>query len=251
MRALRSLAALLPLVVALHASHAAAAASFEGVIEMKVTAQQGSGSVVVSVGKLGMRSDMDMQTPQMPMKIAMLVKASEPDTAYAIHDAAKTYSVIDLKAGREAMKRAGGDEALTAKMLGTEKMDGFNCVHALITGKRGEMEVWTSKEILDYAAFQKAMGPNAPANEGMMKALKDAGAEGFIVKMIRRQTGNPEPLMTVELVKAEKKKLDPALFALPVGYAKKEVTKPGAPGIDNLPPEIQAKIREQMEKAGH
>ncbi|MCK6552871.1 DUF4412 domain-containing protein [Myxococcota bacterium] len=228
-------------VVALAPLSASAAPAFEGVLEMKMTSPGGSGTARVSIGKGGVRSEMSVESREMPMKMTTLMKAKEPDVAYAIDDASKSYGVIDVKAGREMAQRRAPAK-YTAKKLGTEKIAGWSTVHAKLTDDRGtHIDVWTSKEILDIDAMSKVMGPQTPADEGLMKALKDVGADGFFVKLVQRSSGGDE--MTLELVKVEKKSLPASTFEIPAGYTKRET---GMPGMGGMPPEMERQIREQM-----
>jgi hypothetical protein len=79
--------------------------------------------------------------------------------------------------------------------------------------------------------------------QGIMKALKDAGAEGFIAKMISRdKTGTPA--VTLELVKAEKRAVPAALMEIPAGYKKQE----GMLGIMPISPKQQQTLNKAMDK---
>ena len=226
-----------------------AASSFEGVIEMKMTAERGSANIVLSIGKEGSRSEMHLQAPQ-PITMTMLVKTSEPDNGYAINDANKTYTILDLKKARD-MAKSQSAATYTAKKLGEEKASGYLCAHALLTSDKGEsVELWTNKDIIDVAAFAKAMGPNGPTNDNIMKALKDAKADGFIVKMVRTEPGAKTPMMTMELVRAEKKALPSSTFQVPAGYTKAERPAMGGMGGAGaaLPKEVQDQIRDKLNK---
>lgn len=224
---------------------ARAAGPFEGTLEMKVTAKMGGGHVMVYISKAGMRSEIDMQAHDTPMKMVMLMKSSNKDVAYNIDEKTKTYGELDLAKSRERAKGMAPHK-YTAKKLGKEKVAGYDCVHALVTDdKGGESEVWTNKDIVDYDSMARLMGPNVAADESLMKSLKEVGAEGFMVKMVHRQKGSEENGMTMELVKAEKKSLPASLFEIPAGYTKREGPA-GVGGMGNLPPEIQEKLRERM-----
>ena len=83
----------------------------------------------------------------------------------------------------------------------------------------------------------------------MMKALKDARAEGFFVKMVTREKGKTEPLTTMELTKAEKKSLPASMFEVPTGYAKQEGMMGAA--MENLTPEQKKQMEEMMKQRQH
>jgi hypothetical protein len=219
---------------------APARAQFEGELEMKVTSAAGEGSIMLAVGKAGIRNSMEIKTKQFPMKMVMLFKKNTPDVAYTINDQNKTWSEVDLKKGQGPKL----EKKFTAKKLGTEKINGWNTIHALVTDEKGrETEVWTNKDILDWRTFLNTMGQNAPTDEGMMKALKDIGADGFFVKLQVKAKEREGGEMTMELVKATKKAMPASLFEIPKDYKKAEG---GMAGAVQLPPEVQKQLMEKM-----
>ena len=131
--------------------------------------------------------------------------------------------------------------------LGRETVAGYACEHLLLTANDGgETEVWTSKELVDLATFREYMRRNRQGADmlGLMKALKEAGAEGFIARMITRDQKTGEPAVTLELVKAEKRAVAAAMFEIPAGYKKQE----GLLGMLPLPQEQQQTINKALEK---
>ncbi|HEX7616211.1 MAG TPA: DUF4412 domain-containing protein [Thermoanaerobaculia bacterium] len=215
---------------------APALAQFEGQIDMKITAQGGVvGTGKVFVSKAGSRTEMDMETARMPIHMTTLVKSSAPDVMVLINDKARTYSEMDTKKAREQAAKMPGDmgkEAYSVKVLGSERVHGYGTKHVLLSrpGDKSETEAWTTKDLpgLSYETMKGLMRRGAQDEGSMMKALKDAGADGFFVKMVTREKGKPEPLTTMELTKAEKKPLPAAMFEVPAGYAKQE----GMPGAN-------------------
>jgi len=230
---------------------APAFAQFEGEIDMKITGQGGmTGTGKVLVSKAGSRTEMDMQTANMPMHMVTLMKFSAPDVMYLINDKTKTYGEIDVKKARESVAKTKGEqEAYSVKVLGPEKVLGYSTKHVLLSrpGDRSEMEVWTTKDLLglSYEAMRGLMRRGSGQDDGaMMKALKNAGAEGFFVKMVTRDKGKTEPLTTMELTKAEKRSLPASTFEVPSGYKKQEGGM-GAAGV--VSPETAEQMRKAME----
>ncbi|HVO50822.1 MAG TPA: DUF4412 domain-containing protein [Thermoanaerobaculia bacterium] len=228
-----------------------ALAQFEGEITMKMTMREGSGTGKNYISKAGVRSELDIQTARMPMKMTTLVKSATPGLVYLINDAQKSYTEIDTKKTRERLEKTRGKSAdtWTVKRLGRETVNGYSCEHVLVTRSddaKTEMEWWTSKDIagLSYESMRGLMRRGADSDEGILKALKDAGADGFAVKMITREKGNPNPVMTMELTKIEKKSVPAALFEIPAGYKKAEGMT-GAMGVAS--PEQQEQMRKAME----
>jgi len=246
---------------------APAFAQFEGQIDMKIGGQGMTGTGRLFVSKAGSRSEMDMQTPNMPVHMVTLLKFSNPDVLYLINDKARTYSEMDTKKAREQGAKMVGvkeKEAYSVKVLGSERVLGYGTKHVLLSrpGDKSEMEAWTTKDLLGltYESMKGLMRRPAQDEGSMMKALKDAGAEGFFVKMVTREKGKTEPLTTMELTKAEKKSLPASLFEVPAGYTKQEGAM-GAAGavspeaaeqmkkaMENLTPEQRKQMEEAMKK---
>jgi hypothetical protein len=235
-----------------------ALAQFEGEIDMKITGQGGmTGTGKVFVSKVGSRTEMDMGTARMPIHMATLVRFATPDVMYLINDKARTYSEMDIKKTREqAAKMAGAKskEAYSAKVLGSERLLGYSTKHVLLSrpSDKSEMEAWTTKDMLglSYETMRGLMRRGAGDDDGsMMKALRDAGAEGFFVKMVTREKGKAEPLTTMELTKAEKKSLPASMFEIPPGYTKQEGMTGAA--MENLTPEQKKQMEEMMKQRQH
>lgn len=230
-----------------------ARAQFEGELTMKLTMREGSGTGRAFVSKAGARSEIDIQTAQMPIKMTTLVKTANPDVMYMINDRQKTYAEMDLKNIREQaakMHTGKASDAWVVKKLGRETVNGYSCEHILVTragDARTEQEWWTSKDVsgLSYESMRGLMRRGNQSDEGIMKALRDAGADGFVVKLITREKGNPTPVATMELTKAEKKSLPASLFEIPAGYTKQEGMM-GAAGV-MAPPEAQERMKKAME----
>jgi Domain of unknown function (DUF4412) len=244
-------------------------AQFEGEIDMKITGQGGmTGTGKVFVSKVGSRTEMDMEAARMPVHMTTLMKFATPDVMYLINDKARTYSEVDTKKVREqAAKMAGSKdkEAYSVRVLGSERVLGYSTKHVLLSrpSDKSEMEVWTTKDMLglSYESMRGLMRRGAGDDDGsMMKALRDAGAEGFFVKMVTREKGKTEPLTTMELTKAEKKSLPVSLFEIPPGYTKQEgmvgaagVMSPEAAeqmkkAMENLTPEQRKQMEEMMKR---
>jgi hypothetical protein len=245
---------------------APAFAQFEGEIDMKITGQGMTGMGKLFVSKVGSRSEMDMQTAQMPLHMVTLMKFSAPGVMYLVNDKSKTYTEMNLKNAREtAAKMTGQKEPYSAKALGSERVLGYSTKHVLLTrtGDRSEMEVWTTKDIMGLSSesMRGLMRRGAGDDDGsMIKALQDAGADGFFVKMITREKGKTESLMTMELTKAEKRSVPASMFEIPPGYTKQEgmmgaagVVSPDAAeamrkAMENMTPEQRKQMEETMKK---
>lgn len=220
----------------------AARADFEGVLHMKYTTPQGTGAAKTYISKEGMRNDMEMPMGGRTMKMSVIVQRAKPDIVTMLNDEQKTYSEMNVKEMREHAAKT--EQSYTVKDLGKETLLGYSCRHILITHSRGgESELWTTREIVDYESYARARGGEGKDGEGaaFLKALKDAGADGFPVKSIHRGAKKSGAEIVMELVKAEKKALSKDLFQVPAGYKKSE----GLGGAA-MSPEAQKAMQEQM-----
>jgi hypothetical protein len=243
-------------------------AQFEGELSMKLTMREGNGTGKAFVSKAGARSELDIQTAQTPFKMTTLMKTAEPDVMYMINDQQKSYAVMDLRKMKEqaAKYHEKTKETWSVKRLGTEKVNGYTAEHVLVSraeDSKTEQELWTSKDIagLNYESMRGLFRRGNAGDEGMMKALRDAEVDGFVVKMITREKGNPVPVATMELTKVEKRSLPASLFQIPADYTKKEgmmgaasvMAPPGAgdemrKALEGMSPEQRKQIEEMMKR---
>jgi Domain of unknown function (DUF4412) len=214
-----------------------AVAGFEGYVALQLTMKDGSGTMQGYLSSVGARTVVEARVVQMagiPIRITLMMQFSHPDVVYFLNDVTKTYTEFNVKDAADVTKQRPA-KTYTIKKLGMGTVAGYACEHWLLTANDGgEAEVWTSKALVDFAPFRAYMRRNRQSAEvlGMIQALKQAGVEGFMAKLIRRDRTTGAPAMTVELVKAEKRPVAAALFTIPAGYTKQS----GLLGILPLPP---------------
>jgi hypothetical protein len=230
-----------------------ARADFEGVIEMRITSAgaggaNGKGKTFVS--KVGWRSEMEMTSPEMaqalgnkPFRTVMMAKTAAPDTVYTLNDAMKTYAVIDAKQMRDqASKFEKGEKPYTVKRQGKDSVAGLACEKVLVREQGGtqETQACLAKDLMggEWARSFQRDGRSA----GWMKALKDAGVEGFPVRMVTTDTQHKEFKTTMEVTRLERRVVPKSMFELPAGY-----TQTSAMGAFAQNPE-QAKQMEQAQQ---
>jgi len=221
-----------PTLFALLLAALPAYAQFEGVLEMKMTMASkdneagGGGTMNVAIAKAGTRCEIDMQMGPMGMKMVMLQKADVPNTLFRLNDANKTYSEIDMAKTREMAGQQPDSHKYTVEKLGQETILGYTAQHVMIkeksTGAGSTMttEMWTAKDLLDYATFSKMQpkqGKGAGA-EALAKALKDADADGLPLKSIATTADGSK--ITMEVVKVDKKTMAASTFEIPADYTK-------------------------------
>lgn len=253
-------------LVALLVLPLSAAAQWEGVLDMKITGKDVSGSSTALVGKAGARMQIEMTNAQLQqaqgggMKMVMLTRTAEPDISYMINDAQKSYARIDVKEMQKSLPKSEQEKKWTVKRLGADSVAGFACQKALVAEEGGssENEVCISKEILGPASIFNS-GRRGAGGKGLEVALKANGLEGMPIRMIMREKGKAEASMTWELVKAEKRALPASTFEVPAGY--KETSMMGTmlspeqqkqidDAMKNMTPEQRKMMEEMMKKKG-
>jgi hypothetical protein len=248
-----------PTLCALLLAACPAFAEFEGILDMKMTTAGqggefgGGGTMRAAVSKAGARCEINMEMGAMAMKMVVLQKTATPDTLYYIDDANRTYSEMDLAKLREMAGQPQNTRTYTVEKLGQETLLGYKTQHVRVKeqkpgGGTGEtMEVWTANDLLDYATFSKwqSRPGKGGGQEALVKALKDAGADGLPLKSIATTPDGTK--VTMEVVKVDKKTLPASTFEIPAGYNKSEGGLMGMMGGMSGPQADEAK--KQMEKA--
>lgn len=226
-------------------------AQSDALIEFKMSSTKGpSGTFTVKHSAYGSRAHMNMVVPQMPsggIQITTLMKKDNPDVTYTLNEANKTYTEHKKS---ETKETTNSNNNYTVKKIGEEKVNGYKCVHALVTTQGKETyDVWNTKDFADYAKYAEAMNANEKMGSNKRyQALKDAGCEGFPVKTVHK--GNErEGEMTMELVKMEKKNFSKSDFEIPADYKKSESTTSSTmPAGMKTPQELQAMSPEERAK---
>ncbi len=227
--------------------------------EYKISSSKGyTGAMKINFSEFGHSNEFNMVVPQMPgggiMNKSLYMK-SAPDVIYMINDKNKSYSE-----SKKSDVQSEDKKNYTIKKVGEETVNGYKCVHAIITSDKETQDVWNTKDIKDFNKYNEAFATNK--RSGSVKrdqALKDAGCDGIMVKMLHKG-GDREGDMTMELVKVEKKNYSKSDFDIPVGYSKSggganAGSAAGAvPGmktqeeIMKMTPEERAKWAEEMKK---
>ena len=225
-----------------------ARAQFEGEIHTKITTRDGSGLSKTYLSKLGARNELDIQSPKLqrissrPYRLTTIHRFADPDLVYHVNDERKIYSVINLKKVHAQTKRFD-DETYTVKRIGSDTIAGYACEKVLLTAQNHtETEMCIAKNIADMDAWVAMMEQTTQVKSGMFKALKDAGLEGFPVRMVMRRKGEDSPILTTEVVQAEPKSLPASLFEVPNSYQKEDVISSFAT------PEMAEKMKDFMHK---
>ncbi len=224
-------------------------------MEFKMTSTKGAnGTFIMKHSEYGSKVSMNMAVPQMPsggIQMTTLMKKDNPDIIYSLNEANKTYT----ERKKTEAKETTDNTTYTVKKIGEEKVNGYKCVHALVTQGKETHDVWNTKDFADYEKYAEAMSSNEKMGSNKRyKALKEAGCEGFPVKTVYKNEREGE--MTMELVKMEKKNFSKSDFEIPADYKKSESnsssTMPAGmksqQEIMAMSPEERAKYIEEMKK---
>jgi hypothetical protein len=245
-----SAARLLAALLLVGAAAGAAAADFEGVIESKVTVSggEGGGSSRTFISRLGTRQEMVIGPNGQAMTMVTVMLKEKPGVAYMVNDDQKTYAEIDFASMRQAAAKS--TETYQARRLGEEKVAGFSCVHGQVEGSKGDhWEVWTTKEISGGESYWASQSSRREERDtaGLYRAMKEAGLDGWPVKVVIQSKGSRDGAVTWEATKIERKSLPGSLFSL-AGYTKSEGAGPMAAMRQmKLSPEQQKGMEEAME----
>ena len=196
---------------------------FEGTLTMQTTIPEaGSTETRLFIAKQGVRTESTSHMKNMPSDIQMVIisPSETPNLVYLINTSQKSYSVIDTDAMKKEIAGAEkSDSYNNAKIenLGKEQVNGYNCTHVRITHGESVMEMWVSKDILDYFTYARLQSANDKNMPELAKRMKAAGLDGFPVKIWHKEAN-----ITTELTKVDKQGLDASLFKVPAGYTKNE-----------------------------
>ena len=148
-----------------------------------------------------------------PMSVG-ISRISKPNYSMILDDEDKTYSlnIIDTSLINSGNK-------YTVTKIGNETIGGYPCVHTRLTSSgrnKMDMDIWTCMSVPGYSLMEKMMtSSKSMVTPDMFKALKQAGADGYFVKIeIKGKNISSEMLLT----KVEQKNLAASLFAIPAGY---------------------------------
>jgi hypothetical protein len=257
----------------------AALAQFEGVAEFRGTVQTGKGQTIPSQGKIfvsrsacrvewetdlreiaeGRKESSKAAIPER-MRLVILQKLAEPDRAYLVNEAARTYAIQD--SSKEKTDKETPEKKWKVERLGKDTVAGLSCEKALLTSESGDQtEVCVSRELIPSGAWLAAMN-RRDEQSGPLLALKKNGLEGFPIRWIFRDK-KKEVSSTMELVRFDKKSLPSSLFEIPAGYREtslmgifmtseqdKAYSDAMRKAMENMTPEQRKQLEEMMKKQG-
>ena len=163
--------------------------------------------------------------PRIIPQTVVLNDAAKPSENLSLFSDTKTYVVNHLDMAHEPDHRAA---AVT--LVGRERVDGYNCVHARVITNRAlgdagrtidTLDIWKSADVPSVASFTASMESFASRTggynytPGVAVQLQALGCDGFLVALELR---TPTAHTRQDLVKASSRDLSDALFQIPSGY---------------------------------
>ena len=222
-----------------------AASKFNGIMEMMLNMPNGSAEVTYYFGNNVQRMDMAMQMDKIPetLKTTVITKATQPDQAYIINHKAKNYSIVNLKTAAENAMLLNFDSNYKLARLGRQTIKGYTCEHISLTSSTEKLELWVTRDLGDFSTFRILQSQNPRlSNTSLAKTLKNAGIEGFPVKIKQYNDNGP---YVMELMQIWPKTLPQSDFNIPAAYQK--VTSDQKP-LGNQEKEHLKSLMEKMKK---
>ena len=176
-----------------------------------------------------MRTEADIKSSMNGNKVnapmILIGKVDKPTESISIDDSAKSYTINQIDTGK-----IGNDDmkiTSTTTKIGTEKIMGFDCVHAQVISNKSmggfyksidTVDIWKSTDVPMQSSVKNKldkMGGTGLYSAEAAQQLKDMGCSGMTVKMTSNSDKNK---ITVQLTKVERKDLPASLFEIPSGY---------------------------------
>ena len=218
---------------------AQAFAQSEGIAEFKGTTNAGAGRTIQTSGKVYFaravayrsewKTDMSnlFKGRYMPgggmlarRKTITIQKLSEPDRVISLDEERKTYRITDLKSLRGEVAPGPSSNTYAVKKLGRDTVAGLACEKATVTSSEGtRSELCVATEMIPSSAWGAAQNWREGSSD-MVKALRDAGLDGFPIRMTIYPNGESQAAYTLELVRLERRPVPSSVFEVPPGYAK-------------------------------
>ncbi len=214
----------------------AAKLSFEGVIDLNIAMEAGSGDL--QLFKAGNRAKLEMKLLVNPMpapiELGVLLDPKQPDALFLVNDNLRTYSSIDVTPKPPLRDSASGGE-YALKVLGKAKLLGYECTHLTLTRSKELVDAWITPDFPDvYAVLKKLQAANPEFGQAeAFRALETAGYAGLPMRCIVVRDGQR---VTTEVRKIERKTLPASLFAVPGDYKRSELA---AAGLRPTPEQVE------------
>jgi hypothetical protein len=220
-----------------------AEAKFTGIMQMTMALPNGAADATYYFGSTAQRMDMVMKVNKIPdpLKTTVITKASSPDLAIIVNYQARTWTSVNLRTAAENATLLDFDSNYRLARIGRETLRGYSCEHINLRSTTENIDMWVSRDLGNFSTFSilQAQNPRL-SNSALARTLKNAGIEGFPVKIVQKNTGGTS---TMELSRISEKAVAASLFEVPEGFRKAADTqKP----LDKTEKEHLKSIMEKM-----
>ncbi len=199
------------------------ASHFEGVMDMRLIMESGMGDLELSLS--GDMAKLDMQITVHPLpdpiRLAVLIDAKTPKTAYLLSEMTKTYSSLNLtdqgsRTGKD-MEKSQSKNKYKLTVLGRKPILGLPCTHITLVRDKDLIDAWVTKELPDvYAVLKKLQQANPQIGEAaLFQALEESGQAGLPLNCIVIRDGQR---VTTEVKRIDRRALPASLFQIPKNY---------------------------------
>lgn len=233
------------LCVNLFSGAALGAAKFTGLMDMMLKMPGGNADVTYYFGTGSQRMDMVMNMTRIPepLKTTVITKAGRPDEAILINHETKSYSVVNLRTAAESATLLDFDSNYKLRRLGKTVIKGYECEHISLASTTEKLELWVTSDLGDFSTFRILQSQNPRlSNTALSRTLKEAGVEGFPVKIVQQ---NDNGVFTMQLTSIKPRELASSVFSVPRGYRKTEANRKPVNGAQK---EHLRNLMEKMKK---
>jgi hypothetical protein len=150
--------------------------------------------------------------------MVLIGRVSTPTYSVTLDEGKKNFVLNDIDTAL-----INGTLSYSVEKLGNETVAGYPCTHVRVTSKMGRStfsststsELWLSTAVPGYSVLKNGMLAKG-SQLGMMKALHQAGVDGFFVKMTSGR--GKDYSMTMQLVQVKEGSFPASMFEIPAGY---------------------------------
>jgi len=170
------------------------------------------------------RSEMKIIMPGVASgKLTVVGRAGKPTYSILLDPENKGYSLCVIDTGLVNSRNV----TYKVTRIGNETINGYSCVHVKMTSTSGSgifkssstSDLWLSTAVPGYSLYRNLS--DQTVSYGMMQALEQAGAPGFMVKMT---AVGKDYTSTSELINAQSGSYPASLFMIPAGYTNNHKT---------------------------
>lgn len=239
-------------------SWAAGTQSFTGEIHLTFDTQGSGGDLMLLVGEKGSKVNVNVKMGQGEnagmANMVMVMRNDDKQKIFQLDEAAKAYSVLDLEQLKKMIpqeEKGKASKPYKVEKKGQEKLLGYQTTKVMLERPGEQHTLWVSKDLDIYETYRRLQDavPGNSQQAQMMKALEQAGVEGFPVKSVSVIQGAKT---VTEVKQVKERKVTDAEVSVPQGYSKKAnmLDMLGKMGQGQMPsPEEMEELKRMMEAA--